>query len=167
MGVQDALVTLPHNRYGEYLEVVYRKMAVHVPPNATVLEIGARHDRGVISRRIIPHKAFIAADRNRHRGDMTVDVLEEEVQADVILSTCVLHHTKRGDISRLLDNLRARVLMFSGPNVEAMPKLFGDHQWHIEVPYLTALLEDRLYDVTWERVGLSEPLSEVLVVAKQ
>jgi hypothetical protein len=160
-------VTLPHDRYGEYLEFVYTKMAAHVPPDSTVLEIGARHDRGVISKRVIPHKAFLSADRNTRRGDMTVDVLYEEVQADVILSTCVLHHTPEHQIQMLLDNLCAPILMFSGPNVEAMPELFGDHQWHIEIPKLAGWLEDRGYRVSWERVGLTEPLCEVLVVGKK
>lgn len=160
-------MTLPHNRYGEYLEHVYTKMAVHVPPDSTVLEIGARHDRGVISKRVIPHKTFLTVDRNSRRGDMTADVLYEEMQAGVILSTCILHHTPESLIPKLLDNLVAPLLMFSGPNVEAMPKLFGDHRWHIEIPKFVGWLEERGYTVTWERVGLSEPLCEVLVLAKR
>lgn len=164
---QDRLVTLPHDRYGEYLVTVYRRMAEYVPPDAVVLEIGARHDRGVLSRPIIPHAEFYAIDRDPERGDVTLDVLEAPVEADVILSTCVLHHTPEEDVPRLLANLRAPLLMFSGPNIEVMPDLFGDHAWHIEVAKLTGWLADLGYTVRSSRIGLSEPLAEVLVVAER
>lgn len=166
MAVQDALVTLQHNRYGEYLEHVYTKMAAHVPPDADIIEIGARHDRGVISKRVIPHKWFMAVDRNRRRGDLCIDVLETPLKAGVILSTCVLHHTPECDIPRLLDNLKAPLLMFSGPNAQVMTELFGDHQWHIDTDKLTGWLTERGYTSTWERIGLSELLCEVLIVAR-
>lgn len=164
MVLQDALVTLPHERYGEYLEIVYSKMAAHVPPDSNVVEVGARHDRGAISKRLIPHKTFVAADRNRRRGDITVDVLEDHLYADVILSTCVLHHTKEQDIPKVLEHLHAPILMFSGPNVEVLPELFGDHQWHIDVTKLIVWLKG--YEVSWERIGISEPFCEVMVIAK-
>ena len=163
---QDALITLPHEYYGQYLEQVYLWMAQYVPPNANVMEVGVRpEDRGVISRRIIPHRSFIGVDRRPDRGELVLDVLQAPIRADVIISTCVLHHTPRSSITRLLAHLNAGVLLFSGPNAAVLPELIGDHQWHIEVPILVRWLEQAGYRVTWEPSGLSEPRCEVVVAA--
>lgn len=164
---QDALVTLPHERYKEYLEVVYKLMAQYVPAHASVIEVGVRPengDRGVISRRVIPHRTFTGVDRTS-RGEVVLDVLKEAIEADVILSTCVLHHTPEALIPKLLINLHAPVLLFSGPNVAALPELFGDHQWHIDIVKLRDWLGALGYRVSSGRIGLTEPLSELFVVA--
>lgn len=167
MGLQDALITLPHARYGEYLTRVYTRMAAHIAVAGSVIEIGARNDRGVISRRIIPHTSFLCVDRNPRRPGLTIDVLNELVSADTIISTCVLHHTKREDVSRLLFNLEAPLLMLSGPNVEVWPDLIGDHEWHIEPNWLRDQLAALGYETIVEPIGMSEPFCEVLVVAKR
>jgi len=149
-----------------YLEMVYRRMSLHVPPQADVIEVGVRpEDRGVVSRRIIPHRSFRTVDRDSRRGEIVKDVLRESVSADVIISTCVLHHTPEDLVPKLLANLHAPVLLLSGPNANVLPKLFGDHQWHIEREKLVDWLNALDYNVSWRPSGLSEPLSEVLVVA--
>ena len=182
--VQDALMTLPHNRYGQYLQHVYRKMAAHVPLTADVIEVGVRpEDRGVLSRLIVPHHRFTCVDRDQERAHaaanvrfhtnspradpLVVDVLDTPIEADVIISTCILHHTPEKHIRRLLHNLCAPILLLSGPNASVMTELFGDHEWHIDIGKLIMWLNEVGYtDVTWESIGLSEPLCEVLVVAK-
>ena len=63
--------------------------------------------------------------------------------------------------------LHAPVLLFSGPNVEVLPDLFGDHQWHFDIGKLTGWLEERRYKVTYERIGMSEPFCELFVAAWQ
>lgn len=177
---QDDLVTLPQSRYGEYLSSVYRRMAAFVPHNAHVMEVGVRpEDRGVLSRQVIPHRLFTCVDKNRQRAVAAVasqdprsacrvcDVLTTVVQADVILSTCVLHHTVEGNIPLLLGNLHADTLLFSGPNVVVLPELFGDHLWHIDITKLFAWLVELHYVAVWAPSGLTAPLSEVFVVAKK
>jgi hypothetical protein len=163
------------DRYGKYLTRVYEAMAPYVLPSDDVVEIGARpisKDRGVLSRQIIPHRTFTTVDRGmehhgKPRGDVVKDVLKEPVEADVILSTCVLHHTPEQLIPRLLSNLRAPTLMFSGPNVELLPELIGDHEWHIDIVKLRRWLEERGYYVQWQpmRLARGEPPYELLVVA--
>lgn len=143
-------------------------MADYVSSDSSVIEIGARRDRGVISKRIIPHKSFVSADKNPRRGDVTADALQEDLTADVILSTCVLHHTREQDIPVLLSHCHAPLLMFSGPNVRVLPDLFGDHQWHIDEEALTAMLDGAGYnEVMCDPIGISEPFCEVLVVARR
>lgn len=167
-------MTLPHERYGpEYLgAVVYPRMAEFVPPAARIVEIGVRpEDRGVLSREIIPHAAFMPVDRDPARaeacGGMVVDVLQTPIRADVIISTCVLHHTDEHDIPQLLRNLRAPLLMFSGPNATVLPTLFGDHRWHLKAAKLAGWLAELGYRVEVEPIGLTEPFSELLVIARR
>jgi hypothetical protein len=174
MVVQDALMTLPHWRYApEYLAgVVYPRMAAHVGPDARVVEIGCREDgRGVLSRAIIPHASFTVVDRDPVRtwkcGGVTMDVLAAPITgADAILSTAVLHHTAEADIPRLLGNLRAPLLMFTGPNA-ADHAPYGDHVWHLDERQLRAWLDALGYTVTIEPIGLTEPFCELFVVARR
>ena len=166
---QDELITLKHTRYCEYLEYVYNRMARWVGSGAHVLEVGVRpQDRGVLSRRIIPHASFRTVDRRpSRRPNMVRDVLKGPVSADVIISTCILHHTAEEDIPKLLSNLRAPILLLSGPNVAVLPELFGDHKWHIEIDKLKGWLEDLGYGVQYFASGLSIPYCELLVVAEK
>jgi len=165
--LQDELIDLPHKRYGEYLRLVYSEMAKHVPPDANIIEIGARHDRGVISKEVIPHKTFTTVDKDPKRGDIHCDVLVNHLFADVILSTCLLHHTRECDLHCALSHLHAPLMMFSGPNAKVMTELFGDHQWHLEVNKLSRVLGGLGYDfLDWRPIGMSEPLCELLVIVK-
>ena len=165
--LQDKLITLPQKYYADYLRIGYAEMAKYVPEDAYIIEIGARNDRGVISKQVIPHRTFISVDRNLSRGDLHTNVLVEDLpDADVVISTCVLHHTKEVDICQLLSHMNAPLLMFSGPNADVMPELFGDHLWHIEIDKLSGWLEDLGYIVEWSPIGLSEPFCELLVIAR-
>jgi len=165
---QDALIEGDMATYGEYLETVYRKMATYLPhDHANIIEVGCRpHDRGVISPRVIPHKTFLCVDKNPKRSPLALDVLLQGVYADVILSTCVLHHTPVEHVPLLLTRLHAPLLMFSGPNVRVLPALFGDHKWHINAEHLAGWLGRLGYDCVWQSIGLTEPLCEIFFVAR-
>lgn len=152
--------------YKDYLRVMYARMGTLVPPDGVVIEIGARIVRGVETPNIIPHRYFMAIDRNPDRPGINLDVLRTPVYADVILSTCVLHHTAKEDIPRLLANLRAPLLMFTGPTADTHDP-YGDHLWHLEEKPLRRWLKDLGYTMTWERSGLSEPKAEAFVVARR
>ena len=166
---QDELITLPHNRYGEYLVYVYNRMVPWVGTEAHVMEVGVRPtDRGVLSRKIIPHALFTTVDKDRRRWpDVVRDVLQTSVTADIIISTCILHHTAEEDIPLLLSNLQAPILLLSGPNVAVMKDLIGDHKWHIDGRLLRGWLEDLGYKARFFASGLSIPYCELLVVAEK
>ncbi len=166
MVIQDELITLAHKRYGEYLTKVYSRMADFIPDDSDIVEIGAREDRGVISREILKYRTFLSVDKDPLRGDMTMDALHEDITSDVIISTCLLHHTAEEDIPQVLSHLKADVLLLSGPNIKVMPELFGDHLWHIEIDKLRYWLEQLGFAVEWESSGLSEPHAELLVIAQ-
>ncbi len=163
---RDALFDLPHHRYVEWLEVLYTRMAQEIPPDATVLEVGTRTYRGVITPDYIPCKSFVAVDRDRHRPGLNIDVTHEAVHADAIISTCVLHHTPEHIVPQVLGNLHAPLLVLSGPNADTH-RPYGDHEWHLEEAKLRHWLYELGYLMTWERIGLTEPFCEALVVARR
>lgn len=168
MELQDELVTLPHNEYWRYLIRVYGAMTEHIPPNSHLIEIGTRHDRGVLSKEILPYSKFETVDKNPKRAGRSVDVRNVKISADVILSTCLLHHTAEEEIPSMLRNLDAPILLFSGPSKEALPGLFGDHKWHIETHKLIDWLHNIGYrNFTVDKIGMSEPYCEVFVAAKK
>lgn len=152
--------------YRDYLRVMYARMGQIVPPNGVVIEIGARAVRGVETPNFIPHRYFMAIDRDPSRPGVTLDVLHTPVYGDVILSTCVLHHTAKENIPRLLGNLRAPLLMFTGPTADTHEP-YGDHLWHLEEKPLRRWLKDLGYTMTWEPSGLTEPKLEAFVVARK
>ncbi len=173
MGKQDALMTAGMANYRKYLQtVVYPTMAKYVKAKGRVVEVGVRPglqgDRGVVSPAIIPHTTFIGVDRNPDRSKVVHDVLTTPLKADVILSTCVLHHTREQDVPAVLANLQAPLLLLSGPNAAVLRDLFGDHLWHLEVGKLKGWLLELGYNwIRREPLGLSLPLSELLVVARR
>lgn len=159
-------MTLPHRVFWTYLVRVYERMAREIPPTATVLEVGTRTWRGTMTPELIPCRHFVAVDKDETRPGFTVDVLEDPVSADAILSTCLLHHTAEADIPRALANLHAPLLLFSGPSAETHQP-YGDHRWHLEESKLRGWLAELGYAMTWERFGLTEPFCEALVVARR
>lgn len=169
MELQDALVTLPHKRYGEYLEKVYAKMAKYIDSTDHVVEIGTRReDRGKISRKMLPYRIFETLDKNPSRAELVADIRNTPIRADVILSTCILHHLEEDEVPMALRNMEAPVLLFSGPTKEALPELFGDHRWHIEPNKLIDWLDDlgyRTFNI--ERIGMSRPYCEVFISASR
>ncbi len=159
-------MTLPHRLFWTYLVKVYERMAREIPPDANVLEVCTRTYRGVMTPELIPCRHFVAVDRDDQRPGFTVDVLEEPVSADAIISTAILHHTDEENIPRLLANLRAPLLLFNGPTADTHEP-YGDHRWHLEESKLRRWLGELGYSMTWERIGLTEPLCEALVVARR
>lgn len=164
--VADELFRLPMEQFWRYLHRVYDRMALEVDPDALVLEVGTRIFRGIVTPRRIACRYFIALDRDESRPGLTVDVLERPVYADVILSTCLLHHTPEADVPRALKNLRAPLLMFSGPTADTHAP-YGDHQWHLEPAKLQGWLGDLGYSMTFERFGMTEPYCEAVVIARR
>jgi len=167
----DDLLHCSMARYADYLRIVYRKMGAWIDPENTVAEICIRHDRGVISREIIECASFEGVDLNPGRcpnGGFQADAIRDKLpDADVYISTAILHHTAKEDIPQLLANIRkyAGSAIFTGPNVEVMPDLIGDHKWHIDMGQLRAMAHKAGWSVVYdEPVGLNAPYSEVLVV---
>lgn len=166
---KDDLLEAPMSRYAQYLQYVYNRMAQHTTAEDEVFEVCTRHDRGVLSKAIIPHARFLGIDKDPRRPGLNLDVMKNELPyCDVLLSTAILHHTPRKNlpelISRLAKNTR-RLLMFSGPHAAVMPELFGDHEYHIDVGEIMGMAEVVGFQfLRVERVGLSKPFSEVLIV---
>jgi len=166
---KDDLLEAPMLEYANYLEFVYRKMAAHTTHDDSVMEVCTRHDRGVISPVVIPFRKFLLVDRDPTRPGFTLDAITDELpECDVLLSTALLHHTPPKQLPALFRNLAKsvnRTLMFSGPSVEMMPDLIGDHEYHIDIPDIARLGTINGFDLLRvERVGLSHPYSEVLLV---
>ncbi len=176
---RDALMMASMANYRKYLQtVVYPTMAKYVKTKGRVVEVGVRPriwgqpglqgDRGVVSPAIIPHATFTGVDRNSDRSKVVHDVLTTPLKADVILSTCLLHHTRERDVPTVLANLQAPLLLLSGPNKVELPDLFGDHLWHLERGKLERWLLALGYScVAWEPLGLTLPKCELLVVARR
>jgi len=167
----DDLLHCSMARYADYLRIVYRTMNEWIEPDNSVIEVCIRHDRGVISPEIITCASFAGLDLNPSRcpnGGYRADAVRDKLpDADVYISTAILHHTPRYDIPELLDNLRRSTgrAIFTGPNVEVMPNLIGDHKWHIDLEELRGLARKSGWIMTHdERIGLNEPYSELLVV---
>ena len=165
----DELKTASMERYGEYLRLVYSKMKKYVGEDDTVMEICTRHDRGIIGQEVIPHSTYIMVDKNPNRPGYTLDAIKDELPScEVLISTAILHHTAPEDLVELFRNLgknTERHIMLSGPNVEVLPELFGDHLYHIEVEEMVKIG----ISVGWNCIeiipcGLSKPLCEVLMV---
>lgn len=172
MSPRDKLFETPQEHYVRYLDYVYGLMEQHVEDDDVVVEVCTREDRGIFSQEIIPHKEYILVDRNPARPGHDIDALTGVLpKCDVLLSTAILHHTPPGDIARLLENLcknTRRLVMLSGPNVEVMPELLGDHKYHIDVGEIIEMVKSFGFKY-WriERTGLSKPYSEVLLVLER
>lgn len=165
--MRDALFEFSTELYGAvWLPRLYSRMAREVPAGSHVMEVGTRSFRGIITPWYVPHARFTPVDRDPHRPGLSVDVLRTPVEADVILSTCVLHHTPEHLVPQLLGNLRAPLLLLSGPNAETHDP-YGDHEWHLDRRKLDRWLRVLDYCMTWERVGMTEPFCEALVIARR
>ena len=167
--MDELCTTRSPERVEDYLRSVYEKMAEYTTDVDHVTEVCTRHDRGVISREIIPHAYWTNIDRDPKRPGMTLDVLEGRIPvSDVLISTAVLHHTPPEDIGRLLNRLCdsvRRLVILSGPCVRALPELFGDHLYHIDGAEVCGHAHNADFRLRSSRmVGLSEPYSEILLV---
>lgn len=153
--------------YGERVLVpLYRSMAKHILWTDTVLEIGVREDRGNLSREIFECARFIAADRNPERvelagGGEVLDVLVEQIpEADVVVTTALIHHTGKSIVPLLIKRLCAaakRMLLISGPDVREQPLPYGDHRWHLNVDELVGMASDNGFALIEEsKVGTGD-----------
>jgi hypothetical protein len=153
----------------KYLSMVYEKMSRFTTERDEVIEVCTRHDRGIISPGIIPHAKWTNIDRCDYRPGLNLTVgVDELPECDVLLSTAILHHTHRNDLPKVMAALcgsARRIVMLSGPNAAEMPELFGDHMYHIDGAEITGLAQDNGFRYRHaSRSGLSEPLSELLLV---
>lgn len=165
----DDLQTASMERYGEYLRLVYGKMKNFVRASDVIIEVCTRHDRGIIGREVLPHSKYIMVDKNPNRPGLTFDVIDEELPpCDVLISTAILHHTKPEYLAVLfwaLAQNTEKYILLSGPNVEVLPELFGDHLYHINIEEMISIAKT----VGWKCIslsacGLSKPFCEVLMV---
>jgi len=147
-------------------------MKTWISPTDTVIEICTRHDRGIIGQEVIPHNTYIMVDKNPSRPGLTLDVLKDELpECDVLISTAILHHTAPENLLQLFHNLgknTRKYILLSGPNVEVLPELFGDHLYHIDVDQMIEIA----YKARWRcssvsYCGLSKPLCEVMMVFRR
>ena len=99
------------------------------------MEIGVRHDRGILGRKIIPHSEYIMVDKNPRRPGLIIDAVTELLpRCDVAISTAVFHHTPPEDIETLFVNLTKhtkRAIIISGPADDMGVPLYGDHKYHL------------------------------------
>jgi hypothetical protein len=155
--------------YTGYLIRLYQTIKTYVAPFDTIMEICCRHDRGIMGQQVIPHAAYIMVDLQKHRPGLKLDAVNQRLpDCDVCLSTAILHHTHPSDIERLLANISRstrRKMIFSGPNAAVVPNLTGDHLYHLDAPHLIGLAHALGWKLEHsERMGLSEPLAELLLV---
>ncbi len=166
--MQDELMTANMDRYGEYLEYVYTRMARHVDPRNTVMEICTRHDRGVLSSKIIPHSHFYLIDKDPKRPGKNLNAIIDELPfCDILISTAILHHTSPCDIPALFRNLGKNtkgMMLFTGPNIETVPELYGDHLYHLDKEKLIHLGRVCGWICTVaEPIGITEPFCELFL----
>lgn len=171
----DDLVHCDMARYADYLRIVYARMAEWVEPQDSVIEIGVRHDRGVISREYIKCDRFDGLDLDPSRcpaGGYKADAVRDTLpEADVFISTAILHHLPAQEIGPLLRNLHkyaGKRAIFTGPDVRVLPDLMGDHKWHIDLATLAREADAagwRLIEI--DGIGLNQPYSELFVVMEK
>ncbi len=154
--------------YGEYLERIYTRMAKHTYSDDVVMEICTRHDRGVLSPKIIPHSRFYLIDKDPERPGMSLNAITDALPScDVLISTAILHHTAPCDIPALFRNLgknTRRIMIFTGPDVAFTPELYGDHLYHLDKKKLIHLGRVCGWICTVaDSVGFSEPFAELFL----
>jgi len=168
----DDLLHCSMERYGDYLRKVYRKMAQWIEPSDKVVEVCIRHDRGVISREEIVCSQLDGLDldpsrcpQGGYKANAITDVLPE---ADVYISTAIIHHTKPESMTQLLRNLRhyaGKRLIVTGPSRKEMPELIGDHEWHIDMVEFESMAKEAGWSLLHhEGIGINEPFCELLIV---
>ncbi len=125
----------PSDIYQKYLKSIYRLVAGYTSKTDVVMEIGVRHDRGILGRKIIPHSEYIMVDKNPRRPGLIIDAVTELLpRCDVAISTAVFHHTPPEDIETLFVNLTKhtkRAIIISGPADDMGVPLYGDHKYHL------------------------------------
>lgn len=167
--MQDKLMTASMEDYAFYLEKVYTRMSKYIPSNSTIVEVCTRHDRGIISKKIIPHKHFILIDRDPKRPGRNLDALLDELPpCTILISTAILHHTPFYQIDNLFKNLAKNTcekMLFTGPNVEVVPDIYGDHLYHLNERSLVITADKHGWACTIaEPIGFTVPLCELFIV---
>ena len=145
--------------YRKYLKTVYQLFSYHVSCSDTVMEICTRHDRGILSQRIIPHGKYILVDKSPNRIGLSLDAVKDELPTcDVVISTAIFHHTASRNIEKLFNNLAKntkRAIMISGPADDTGVPLYGDHLYHLNRGEIVSIARRNGWDVEHEeRIGL-------------
>lgn len=166
---KDELIHAPMERYAEYLRTLYAMMCEFVHPGDTVMEICTRHDRGILGKAILPHREYIMVDRNPSRPGLNLDAVTDTLPAaDVTISTAILHHTAPEQLKPLIGNIARntrRTMIFTGPNREVLPELFGDHRYHLDAGEISEIAAGFGWKPIVSRgCGLSEPYCELFLV---
>ncbi len=175
----DELVNVGMLRYYEYLKYLYGKMARFTSDDDHVIEVcgsdppgtGDRHDRGVFSKKIFRWSQFDVCDKNPRRGNVVLDLRYSTLPAcDVAVSTAILHHSLERDVPTIMrsmcENTRKFVIV-SGPADKRVP-LFGDHTWGLHYRTIDDAVNRLDFELElFERTGLNQPLSEILMVFRR
>lgn len=125
----------------------------------TLLEIGCRDDRGVLSAQILDFSRMTILDMTPSRVSLTkntsqqlnspeknqkinfivADIFGEDIDSigsyDVVMTTALVHHTSREKIPSLFSifkKLANKRIIVSGPNKRKQTKLYGDHRYHLD-----------------------------------
>lgn len=140
-----------------WFEEAYRRIGRYVRETDDVLEIGCRYDRAVTACETFKCRSFTGIDARPDRvaaaevaacgrgrwfvADLFCDALPE---ADVVISTAVLHHHPRDKAEDALTRMAAaarRTVVVCGPNAEKQVELYGDHRWHLERSLISEIVE--------------------------
>ncbi len=149
----------PTEIYEKYLSTIYDRAAKYTTPQDTVMEICTRHDRGILGRKILPHKKYIMVDRSPNRPGLTLDAVTDTLPScDVTISTAVFHHTAPENIEKLFNNIAKntkRTIIISGPANDTGVPLYGDHLYHLHRGEIVSMVRRNGWNLEHEeRIGL-------------
>lgn len=144
--------------YEKYLESIYQIMKPCIAFKSTVMEICTRHDRGILGRKILPHKQYIMVDKAPNRIGLSLDAVENKLPScDVVISTAIFHHTAPEAIEKLFNNIAKNtrhLIIISGPADDKGVSLYGDHLYHLNAKELEEIAKRAGWKMYLERIGL-------------
>lgn len=159
----------------------YAEMKQFTSPSNSLLELGARDDRGVLSSRILEFSTMAILDRDINRINLSRKNIEENDKInfivrdvfdknitnigkfDIVMTTALVHHTPREDMLRLFEifkELSNKRIIVSGPNRRKQTTLYGDHRYHLDREDLKKMTESmRLTETAYlEHDDLAPPV---------
>ena len=130
----------------------YSAIKPFIAPTESLLEIGCRDDRGVLSSKMLDFSAMTILDKDLSRINLakrsvtrmkvsfiTADIFSTDIDSigtfDVVMTTALVHHTPKENMVRLLKifkRLCNKRIIISGPNKRKQTRLYGDHLYHLD-----------------------------------
>ena len=157
--------------FEEFFTENYSKMKQFTHPSYSLLEVGCRDDRGVLSSRILDFSHMTILDKDRDRVLLAQQAIGKNSQSinfvvadifnvadysslangfDIVMTTALVHHTPIEGVKKLMrifKKLAKKRIIISGPNAKVQTELYGDHRYHLN--------REELRDISGE-VGLKE-----------